>query len=72
MNAHVNDIGGVGALTEPEITGSCEWCEDDAVASLPLVKRMPGKRTQTVRTGQHVFYCNRHQGQAERSAASPL
>jgi len=72
MTAHVNDIGGIGALTDPKITGSCEWCDDAAVGAFPLVKRMPGKRNQIVRTGQHVFYCNRHQGTAERFVAEPL
>lgn len=72
MIGHVNRIGSSDDLRDPEIAGDCEWCDLPAVGSFPLVRRMPGKRGQTVRTGQHLFYCSRHQGVAERSAAAPL
>lgn len=66
-------IGGVGDLNQPDPTANvCEWCEKPAVASLPLQRRVPGKRNARVLSGMNVYFCNDHQGSAERFTAEPL
>lgn len=66
------DLGGVEDLTRPRPTGPCDWCDLPAVGSVPILKRVPGKRNARVLTGMNVYFCNRHQGTAERHVAEPL
>lgn len=69
----MRDLGGVGDLrTLDPSTVRCDWCDAPSVASAPILKRVPGKRNARILSGMNVYFCNAHQGTAERHVAEPL
>lgn len=61
------------SLRQPDPSqNACEWCDQPAVASRPIMARVPGKRGGRTPTGMHVYFCGRHQHIAEEVTAEPI
>ena len=59
-------------LTPPKANVQCEWCEEGATDSLPLMCKVKGKRGARSPSGMRVYFCKSHREQAERLVKEPI